>query len=92
MINNYKKENINYQILENINEIKNNIKIKDIDEIINENNINNKFKYLINIFQKMRKKENIGNNNKNEKIEIDNIEPKDIITIENINEIELNKK
>ena len=95
MINNYKKENINYQILKNINEIKNNIKIKNIDEIINENNINNIFKYLLDLFQKMRKKENFDNNNKNEKIGIDNIEQKDNnnITInDNINEIKLNKK
>ena len=37
-------EDINYEILYNKNEIKNNLKIKDIDEIINNNNINNELK------------------------------------------------
>ena len=52
LINNYKKENINYQILENINEIKNNIKLNDIDEIINDNDIKNKFKNILNLYEK----------------------------------------
>jgi len=57
IINNYKMEDINYEILYNINEIKNNIKIKDIDEIINDNNINNEFKNILKIYNKMIIKE-----------------------------------
>ena len=53
IINNYKIEDRNYEILYNINEIRNNIKIKDIDEIINNNNINNEIKNIINIYNKM---------------------------------------
>ena len=62
IITNYKKENINYEILYNINEIKNNIKIKDIDEIIKDNNINNEFKNLLNIYYKMTNKNNYNRN------------------------------
>ena len=57
IINNYKIEDRNYEILYNINEIKNNIKIKDIDEIINDNNINNEFKNILNIYNRMIIKE-----------------------------------
>ena len=48
IINNYKCETINYEILYNINEFNKykNIIIKDVNEIINDNNINNKFKYI----------------------------------------------
>jgi len=46
IFNNYKIEDRNYEILYNINEIKNNLKIIDIDEIINDNNINNEFKNI----------------------------------------------
>ena len=90
ILNNYTKENINYEILYNINEIRNNIKIKDIDEIINDNNINNEFKKILNIYNKMIindnltiiKNENkiIKNNNKNE-------ENKDIYKKNNNDEI-----
>jgi len=67
IINGYKIEDRNYEILYNINEIKNNIKIKDIDEIINNNNINNEFNNIINIYNKMIntniiKKDNNNNN------------------------------
>jgi len=71
-MNNYIKENLNYEILYNINEIKNNIKIKDIDEIINDNNINNEFKNLLNIYNKM-----ILKNKKNSYILFINNEIKD---------------
>ena len=45
IINKYNSENINYEILYNINEFNkyNNNIIKDINKIINDNNINNKF-------------------------------------------------
>ena len=74
IINNYKekKEEKNYEILMNINNIYDYSKIiiKDIDEIINENKIENKIKYLYNIYSKMTTrneiiiKYKIGNENK----------------------------
>jgi len=59
IIDNYKKRKKNYEILKNINEFNNynKIIIKDIEQIINEKDINNKFKNIINIYNKM-------NNNK----------------------------
>jgi len=62
IINNYIIENRNYELLNNINEIENNIKIKDIDKIININNINNEFKTILNIYNKMENKNNENNN------------------------------
>ena len=58
LINNYNCENINYEILYNINEFNkyNNIIIEDINKIINDNNINNKFNNIINIYYKMKNK------------------------------------
>ena len=45
---------MNYEILYNINEFNkyNNIIKRDINEIINDNNINNKFKNIFNIYKK----------------------------------------
>ena len=53
--NNYDKKYKNYEKLINIKNIDNynEIIIKDIDEIINENKIENKIKYLYNIYVKM---------------------------------------
>jgi len=81
ILKNYIKENINYKILYNINEIKNNIKIKDIDEIINDNNINNEFKNIMNIYNKMMTNE--GNKNTSLKNDLDKKE----INKKNDNEI-----
>ena len=54
IINDYKKEEMNYRILYNFDEIKNDLKIKDFDEIIkNNNNINNEFINLLNIYNNM---------------------------------------
>ena len=55
IMNNYNKRNKNFEILMNINNIYNNneLIIKDITEIINENKIENKIKYLYNIYDKM---------------------------------------
>ena len=68
LVNNYTIENNNYQILQNIINIKYNINIKDIDEIINNNNISNKFQKLMNIYDKISfqqiKYNNFCNNNK----------------------------
>ena len=68
IINNIEEKNRNYEILSNINEIMNNNEIiKDIQNIINEKDINDKFKYIINIYNKMYKKEENNNYNKNKK-------------------------
>ena len=52
-----KNKNRNYQILYSVNEFLhyNNQIISDIQEIINEENNNNKFNYLMNIYNKMNK-------------------------------------
>ena len=53
--NNYNIKNKNYQLLINRNTIKdfNNIIIKDINLITNEYKIENKFKFLIELYEKM---------------------------------------
>jgi len=57
IIDNYKKKRKNYEILQNINEFNNynKIIIKDIKEIINDKDINNKLKNIINIYNKINK-------------------------------------
>ena len=55
LINSHNSENINYQILQNMNEIKNyiyNIK-KDINGVIEDNNIKNKFNKIMEMHKKM---------------------------------------
>jgi len=59
MINKYNKDKINYEILYNINNVENKKIIKDIDNIINDNNIQIKFNNIINIYDKMNQKINI---------------------------------
>ena len=61
IIDNYKKKRKNYEILQNINEFNNynKIIIKDIKEIINDKDINNKLKNIINIYNKINKIEEI---------------------------------
>jgi len=56
IINNYNKKKVNYEILYSINNIYNNNILKDIDDIINDNNINNKFKKIYDIYDIMNKK------------------------------------
>ena len=73
IINNFNNEKINYEILYNINNINNNDIIKDINNIINEKNIQNKFNKLINIFDQMTNHNRITiiyNINKNDNIKI----------------------
>ena len=53
MINNYENKNINYNLIQNIKLINNNSVMKDINQVIAEKNIINKFKYLMNIYNKM---------------------------------------
>ena len=61
IINN--NNNANYELLQNIKEFcdNNNKIIEDIKEIINENNINNKFNNIMKIYEKINNK--INNNN-----------------------------
>ena len=67
LLNNY--ENKNYHNLKNINEIVNNIKLNDIRKI---NNINDRISNILDIYNKMKKKDNDNEINKkifqNEKI------------------------
>jgi len=63
IINNFEVKNRNYQILLNINEINNKIIIDDLDVIINENNINKKFNKIIEIYEKMNKKDLLEHEN-----------------------------
>jgi hypothetical protein len=56
IINNYNNKRINYEILYNIKNIYNKDIYEDINNIINENNINNKFKKINDIYDKMNNK------------------------------------
>ena len=55
MINNYEDKNLNYQTIQNINEILNfkNCISNDILTIINESDINKKVKYIMDLYYKM---------------------------------------
>ena len=59
LLNNLNKKNENYQLLINLNNINKYNKniIEDIDQIIDENNFENKFKYINEIYEKMLAKE-----------------------------------
>ena len=57
ILNNNNFQNKNYQILQNINEISNNIEMSNIDKIINEKNISNKISELLKAYDKMVNKE-----------------------------------
>ena len=70
MIKNYKIENRNYNILYNINEIKNNCISKEIKKIINENSVINRFKNIFDIYNIMNNNKDINNGNINKKDEI----------------------
>ena len=48
--------------IQNINNIKNNLESNDIDDIINENDICNKFQKIMDLYQKMNDKNNDNNN------------------------------
>ena len=61
IIKTFRIQDKNYQILQNINEVKNNIKMNDIEKIIKENNIN-KFKYILNLYNKMKNNIILGSN------------------------------
>ena len=53
IINNFNLDKINYEILYNVNNINKNNTLKDIDDIINENNITKKTKKILDIYNKM---------------------------------------
>ena len=58
IMKNIEEKNRNYEILNNMMEIMNNNEImEDINKIINEKDFNNKFKNIIEIYNKMNKKE-----------------------------------
>ena len=61
IFSNIRKNNINYELLKNVNEIINNneIVLNDINEIINDNETINAFNNLITIYNKMNNKNNI---------------------------------
>ena len=53
IINNYNNKNRNYEILYNLNKIKNNSIIEEIKKVINDNSIINKFNKIFNIYRNM---------------------------------------
>ena len=67
IINNYNIKNRNFQILQNINEINNKHIINDINNIINENRMDLKIKFILELYYK------IQNNNDNKEEEIDEL-------------------
>jgi len=58
LINHYDIQKKNYHVLKNINSIIDNIKLEDIDNIINESSMDKKFGNLLNIYNKMASKSN----------------------------------
>ena len=77
IINNIDIKNRNYELISNLTKIYNNNIIKDLEKIVNENNINYKINNILDIYQKMTNKGDIDQiriiykNNKNvEKIKI----------------------
>ena len=53
VVNNYELQNRNYEILKNIDSIKKNIKVNDIDEIIKEKKINIQILKIMKMYEKM---------------------------------------
>ena len=67
ILNNYDKLNKNYYRLQNINDILKNVEFNDIDEIIKECDICNKFQKIFDLYKKMNISDNTINNKNNEK-------------------------
>ena len=63
IFNNFPKKYLNFEILSNINEINDNCKLNDIDEIMKEKNIKNQFSLIYDIYNKMNNKENLMDSN-----------------------------
>ena len=55
LVNSYSLDNRTYQLFFNVNNIINNINLKDVDDIIDEKNIYNQFKILLKMYNKMMK-------------------------------------
>jgi surface protein len=75
IVNNYDTLNKNYYILQNISDIKYNIELNDINEIINDDDMNNKFEKILNLYSKMNDKNTYCNEIKM-KYKIDKIDKK----------------
>ena len=58
LINSYDNQKKNYYVLKSINSIKDNIKLEDIDNIINEKSLDKKLGSILNIYNKMSNKNN----------------------------------
>ncbi len=65
IIQNFNKEKLNYEILNNINSIIHNEDISFLDDVINNTNIYNKIKYFIDIYHKMNGKKDLILNEQN---------------------------
>ena len=71
MINNYDNKKTNYEIIFNLNQIQKNNVINELNEIIESNNIIEKFSNIFNIYKKMNHDEiNIVYNLKKEKVKL----------------------
>ena len=57
MKNNYNLDNRSYQLFMNVNNIRENIKLKEIDDLLTKDDIYEQFKILLKIHDKMTKKE-----------------------------------
>ena len=101
VINNCNFKNRNYEKLENINCIINKEILNDINEIINDNNINNKFNKIVEINDKFKNKNKHINKSKenndsksldlnNSKIEIEDLKRKDNKSVNNL-ELDIDK-
>jgi len=72
IINNIDIRNRNYELISNLTKIYNNDIIKDLEKIVNENNINDKINNILDIYKKMTSKGDsdqiriVHKNNKNE--------------------------
>ena len=72
IMENYNELNRNYYMLQNMNDIKSNINTKDIDEIINENNIKIQFQKILDLYEKMNQKNDSNNLRSQKKYEKNN--------------------
>ena len=57
LVNNFNLDNRTYQLFVNVNNIKNNINLKDVDDILNEKNIYNQCNIILKMYDQMIKKD-----------------------------------
>ena len=55
--NSFKKNHLKFEVLSNINDINDNYKLKDIKDIINQNNIATQFSLIYDVYKKMNFKD-----------------------------------